>query len=155
MATTAYYPRTTFDRLRQSILFELLGFILAIPITLWIGGHSAFESGILTIMMSVTATVWNYLYNLIFDQLMIRLCKRVQKNARDRLIHAIGFEGTLLLATLPMIALWLDVSLMKALTLDLSLMVFYLIYTYVFTLCYDKLFPLQPMTNTQAKKSPV
>ena len=42
---------------------------------------------------------------------------------------------------LPVVAWWLDISLLAALAMDLSFAAFYLVYTFVFTYGYDRLYP--------------
>ena len=42
----------------------------------------------------------------------------------------------------PIIALWLDVSFMEALVMDLGLLAFFLIYTFVFSWVFDAIFGL-------------
>ena len=54
--------RTTFDRIRHAIGFEIIGLILMVGILSQFGfelGHV----GIMGIFFSIVATVWNYLYN--------------------------------------------------------------------------------------------
>jgi uncharacterized membrane protein len=63
----------------------------------------------------------------------------------QRLVHAIGFEGILTLTSLPLVMWWLDFGVLQALAMDAVMMAFIVVYTYVFTLGYDKLFPvIQP-----------
>ena len=59
-----------------------------------------------------------------------------------RVAHAIGFEGGLIVWLVPTIAWWLEVSLWQALVMDLSLMVFFLVYTFVFNWLFDLAFGL-------------
>ena len=51
---------------------------------------------------------------------------------------------------LPIIAWWMGIGLLEALIVDVAFVVFYLIYAFVFTWCYDTIFP-----DTDAKKSNV
>lgn len=54
-----------------------------------------------------------------------------------RILHAIGFEGGLLIATVPMIAYMLQMSVIDALILDIGLTLCILVYTFIFQWCYD------------------
>ena len=47
------------------------------------------------------------------------------------------FEGGLVAVSVPLIAWWLQVSLMQALILDLGVLLFFLPYTYVYHWGYD------------------
>ena len=42
----------------------------------------------------------------------------------------------------PFFAWWLNISLWQALVMDVGLLVFFLVYTFVFTWCFDRLFGL-------------
>lgn len=54
-------------------------------------------------------------------------------------LHAVGFEGGLVVIVVPLAAWWLGISLWQAFLLDISLLLFFLPYTYVYNLVYDKL----------------
>ena len=61
---------------------------------------------------------------------------------RRRIAHAIGFEGGLIAFLVPVFAWWLGVSLWDALVMDLGLVVFFLVYTFVFNWAFDRVFGL-------------
>ena len=52
-------------------------------------------------------------------------------------LHALLFEGGLVLVCVPLIAAWLNVSLMQAFILDIGVLLFFLPYTYVYHWGYD------------------
>ena len=56
-----------------------------------------------------------------------------------RAVHAIAFEAGLVAIVVPLVAWWLDMSLLDALILDIGLLLFFLPYTFLFNLGYDKL----------------
>jgi len=93
------------------------------------------------------ATGWNYLYNLMFDHALIRLLGHVQKSLAVRVLHAVLFEGGLLLILLPFIAWYLGVGLIEAFLMDVSFTVFYLVYAFVFNWLYDLVFPVPAVTR--------
>lgn len=130
------------DRLRHAIAFELIGLLLCVPLASAVMGHSLIHTGVLTLALSLLATGWNVLYNQLTDHLMLRCLGRLEKRWGERICHAIGFEGGLLLLTLPLVAWWLDIKLWQALLLDLGLALFYVIYAFAFNLAYDRLFPI-------------
>ena len=58
------------------------------------------------------------------------------------MFHAFGFEGGLLLVSLPIVMLWTGMGWIDALLADLGLALAYVLYAYVFNLGYDRLFPI-------------
>jgi uncharacterized membrane protein len=134
--------RNRADRIRQTIGFEVIGFLLFVPLAHWAFGFSVQDLGVLAVTMSVIAAVWNYVYNLGFDHLLARWKKRVKKNTLERIVHAFGFEGGLLFVSLPLVAWWLNIGLWEAFIMDLGFATFYLVYAFVYNWVYDKVFPL-------------
>ncbi len=134
--------RSTVDRIRHAISFELIGLALVTPLGALAFDMPVEDIGIVGVGSATLATGWNYLYNIGFDHLMRRLTSSTQKSAAVRIAHAILFELGLLIVLLPLIAWYLDVSLIHALTMDISFAVFYVIYAFVFNWAYDRLFPL-------------
>lgn len=133
--------RTTFDRIRHAIFFELIGLVIIVGILSQFGfemGHV----GMMGVLFSVVATGWNYVYNIGFDRYMLNKTGSVNKSSLIRILHALGFEGGLLFLTIPLMALILSISLWDAFVLDIGLVIFYLFYAYVYNLSYDKLFPV-------------
>lgn len=133
--------RTTSDRIRQAISFELIGLLIVTPLMAGLFDHSLEEVGVLALLGATAATGWNYLYNLGFDHLLLWRRVDVRKTLPIRVVHAIFFEATLLVILLPLFAWWLDISLVAALLMDLSFAAFYAGYAFVFTWVYDRLFP--------------
>lgn len=88
------------------------------------------------------ATVWNYIYNIGVDKLLLKYQGHTHKTLWQRVLHTFGFEGGLLIVALPVMSWWLSVSLLEALVLDLGFVVFYLIYAFVYNWGYDKVFPI-------------
>lgn len=134
--------RSVADRIRHAVCFEIIGVILVGPLAGWLFNTSMFRVGALALALSLVAMVWNYVYNLWFDHALWRLRGRVGKTLTERIVHALVFEFGMLLLTLPLVMWWLGYDLLRALTMSLSLMVFYLVYTYIYNLAYDWLFPV-------------
>jgi uncharacterized membrane protein len=138
--------RSRLDRIRHAILFELIGLVLIVGVLSQFGfemGHV----GIMGVVFSVVATGWNYVYNILFDNYMIKRTGSTVKTTMNRVMHSLGFEGGLLVLTIPAIAWFLNVSLVEAFILDIGLVVFYLFYAYIYNLAYDKAFPIQNKTQ--------
>lgn len=134
--------RTGSDRLRHAIGFELIGLMLCPLIASWVMGMQLLELGKLAIMLSVIATAWNYVYNLLVDKLMQKLLGRTQKSLPERVLHTLMFEAGLLLFVLPLIAWLLQISLKQAFVLDMGFVIFYLVYAFFYNWAYDRMFPI-------------
>ncbi len=103
--------------------------------------HGVTHASVAAVVSSAIAVGWNLLYNTLFEAWERRQTRRGRSLAR-RVAHAIGFEGGLVLMLVPYFAWWLDLSLWEAFVLDLGLIAFFLVYTFVFNLAFDRLFGL-------------
>ena len=119
-----------------------MGLILAVPLAAWGFGTDLVETGVLGIFFSILAMIWNMVYNHYFD---IMLLKNGRNPARRgfwlRAVHALLFEAGFIIVSVPAIAWWLSLSLVKALAMDLGFTLFYIGYTYVYNWAYDRIFP--------------
>ncbi|MFS2152176.1 PACE efflux transporter [Rhizobium sp. Rhizsp42] len=134
--------RSVSDRIRHAISFELIGLAIITPLGAFAFGMPIADIGVVGVASATVATAWNYLYNLGFDHVMQRLTGGTKKSLAVRVLHAVLFEGGLLVALLPLIAWYLGVSLLQAFMMDVSFALFYLVYAFVFNLAYDRIFPL-------------
>ncbi|PAU97063.1 PACE efflux transporter [Paracoccus salipaludis] len=134
--------RTTLDRIRHAIVFELVGLVLMIGGGPILTGFDAHSLGVIGVVSSLVATAWNYVYNLGFDRAMLRLRGSVLKTHPLRALHALLFEGGLLVLLLPFVAWMLGVSLWQAFLFDLAIAVFYIVYGYAYNWVYDRVFPM-------------
>lgn len=134
--------RTTSDRIRHAISFEVIGLILITPLGALAFDKPVEDIGVVALVSATIATGWNYLYNLIFDHALLRLRGSVLKTVPIRVIHAILFEAGLLLILLPFIAWYLGVGLLEAFLMDVSFAAFYLVYAFGFNWVYDLIFPV-------------
>ncbi|MFL1404161.1 PACE efflux transporter [Marinobacter sp. M1N3S26] len=133
--------RTTRDRIRQAVSFEVIGLLLSVPLAAAAFGFDTGKTGVLGVIGATMATVWNYLFNLMFDHGLKRWTGSTHKSLGMRFLHAISFELGLMLAFLPIIAWWMDIGLLEALIVDVAFVLFYLVYAFVFTWAYDTIFP--------------
>lgn len=92
-------------------------------------------TGSLGVVMAVTSVLWNMLFNHFFEKIEAR--RQLKRTVKVRILHAIGFEGGLMLATIPMVAYAMQMSLPEAFLLDLSLTLCILVYTFIFQWGYD------------------
>lgn len=115
--------------------------LTVVSATLLILGHSLTHASVASVVISILAVSWNILWNTLFERWEASQPDPTRTVLR-RIAHAIGFEIGLVLAIVPPLAWWLQISLWDALVMDLGLVVFFLIYTYVFTLVFDTVFGL-------------
>jgi uncharacterized membrane protein len=123
------------ERVFQAIGFELLAVLLCTPLLAWLMDKPVVDMGIATIAIGLIALAWNVLFNGLFDRLLKRL--ELVPSAATRVLHALLFEGGLVAVSVPLIAWWLNVSLLQALILDIGVLLFFLPYTYVYHWAYD------------------
>lgn len=136
--------RTPSDRIRHAVSFELIGLLLVTPLGALAFGMPMHEIGVVGIVGATIATLWNYVFNLIFDHALLRITGALRKSLALRVFHAVLFEIGLLAVLLPFIAWYLGISLVQAFVMDLSFALFYLVYAFAFNWAYDAVFPVPP-----------
>ena len=136
--------RSLGDRVRQVALFELGGLALITPPFAWASGVPLTDSLGMLAVIALIAALWNGAYNTSFDWIEGRLTGRHadRRPWRLRAVHALGFEGGLLLLTLPVVMAWTGMGWLAALVADAALALAYVVYAFVFNLAYDRLFPI-------------
>ena len=123
------------ERIGQAIGFEVLAVLICTPLLAWLMDKPVVDMGVATIAIGLIALAWNVLFNGLFDRLLKRL--EWAPSAFTRVVHALLFEGGLVAVSVPLIAWWLNVSLLQALILDIGVLLFFLPYTYVYHWAYD------------------
>ena len=122
-------------------VFEIIAIISSTLVLMLLSNSSAAESLPVAVMVSLAAVIWNFIYNTAFENWERR--KQVtQRTLLVRSAHAIGFEGGLVLICLPLYMIWYDVGFIKAFMMEAGLLLFFLVYTFFFTLGFDKIFTL-------------
>ena len=134
--------RTTKDRIRHTLGFEIIGLLIFAPLSSLVFGYDLQLMGVIAIVASIIATVWNFIYNLLFDHAMLKLRGDVNKTVAIRVFHALLFEGGLLLLFMPMIAWYLGITLWEAFVMDIAMATFYVVYAFVYNWVYDKVYPI-------------
>lgn len=144
--------RSTADRIRHALLFEIIGVILLVPLGNWVLDVSVHDMGVIGVGSAIIATIWNYVYNIVFDRGMLRVTGSTRKSFRVRVLHALLFEAGLLVILLPLMAWYLGIGLVEALVLDAVIVVFYVVYAFLYNLVYDRVFPVphQPEVCVEA-----
>lgn len=142
--------RSPLDRLRHALSFEIIALLIVVPLGALIFGFPVHDVGVVGVVSATIATLWNMAYNWLFDLVLKRRCGTTRKTPRQRIVHAVLFEGGLLLVLLPFIAWYLGISLWAALVMDISFAGFYLVYALVFNWLYDWVFPLPEWSQQPA-----
>lgn len=129
----------------HAALYELIAIVVVTVAMQLISNNSAAQAGGLALSTSVVALGWNMLFNTLFERWERQQAQR-ERTVRRRMAHAIGFEGGLVLMTVPLIAWWMNMGWWQALLTDLGLVAFFLLYTFCFNWVFDLVFgePLQP-----------
>jgi uncharacterized membrane protein len=142
--------RTTPDRIRHAVSFEVIGLLLVTPLAAFAFHMPMHAIGVVALVGSLLATAWNYLYNILFDHVSLRLRGTVTKTVPIRVLHAVLFEFGLLLVLLPFIAWYLGISIWQALVMDIGFALFYMGYAFAFNWAYDRVFPIPNPTGQRA-----
>ncbi|MFM2065601.1 MAG: hypothetical protein RLZZ584_510 [Pseudomonadota bacterium] len=143
--TLALSPVTR--RLLQAVLYEGIAVAVVAPTLALVFRHEAGSALLLTVSMSAIALAWNYLFNAAFERWEARR-GQVGRSWPVRALHALGFEGGLLVMLVPYMAWWLHVGLLEAFVADLGIFVFFLGYTAGFTWAFDRVFGLPAALRT-------
>ncbi|WP_288062635.1 PACE efflux transporter [Rodentibacter caecimuris] len=123
------------ERFLHSALFEIGAVAVTTIAVLLVSpekGSTALGVGIL---ISLVAMVWNLIFNSIFDKIFT--APRETRGLGIRIFHTVMFEGGLLVATIPMIAYFLQLTLWQALIADIGLTILIMVYALIFNWIYD------------------
>ena len=131
-------------------LYEGIAIVAASAGLALMSGQGVGHSGVVAVLASVIAILWNLAFNALFERWEARQAVR-GRSLRRRAAHAIGFEGGLVAFLVPVFAWWLGVSLWESLVMDLGLVVFFLVYTFVFNWSFDRLFGLPTSAAPRAQ----
>ena len=133
-------------RIVQALLYETLAVAFVAPVLIWGFGRSPLSTIGLTLTMSMIALAWNYGFNALFERWEARQALK-GRSWRRRAAHGLLFEGGLAFILVPVLALWLRISLWEALVADIGILLFFLVYTVVFTWVFDHIFGLPQAAN--------
>lgn len=102
--------------------YELIGMSISTLGLALLAGSTPTTTGPLAVVITTVAVTWNFIYNCLFEFWERRQAVRGRSIAR-RVAHAIGFQLTLVVYLIPLIAWWMGISLLEAFWLDLALIV--------------------------------
>lgn len=131
----------TTRRVVQAVLYEAFAIAFVGPAMSLMFEQPVGSSLALAVIMSTIALAWNYVFNGIFEAWEARQVVK-GRSFKRRLAHGIGFEGGLVFLLVPVMAYWLETTLLKALLADLGILAFFFVYAIVFTWAFDKVFGL-------------
>ncbi|MEC6814005.1 PACE efflux transporter [Photobacterium toruni] len=136
-------------KLVYAVSFEILAIILSTFLLAMLNHGESSNSLPVAFMMSTIALLWNYAFNSCFELIETKLHIK-KRTLYVRLAHSILFELGLFLFTIPLYMWWYDVSLIKAISMEMAILVFFLIYTFIFTLLFDLVFQTNNAMTTAA-----
>ncbi|MEO8856633.1 MAG: PACE efflux transporter [Burkholderiaceae bacterium] len=142
----AVKPRTR--RVLQALLYEVFAIAFVGPVLSFAFDKPQTSTLALAFVLSSIALAWNYVFNTIFERWEAGQALRTRSFAR-RLAHGTGFEGGLVFILVPVMSLWLDISLLDAFLANLGLLAFFFVYAIVFTWVFDRVFGLPDSVTKQ------
>ncbi|EPX4192127.1 PACE efflux transporter [Acinetobacter baumannii] len=126
--------------------YEIIGMVISSVGLALLAGDSVEHTGPLSVMITTIAVTWNFIYNILYEKWEARQESK-SRTVKRRIAHAIGFQITLVMFLIPLIAWWMNISLVAAFIIIIP------IYTFIFNWTFDKLFGLpasaQPSTAQQ------
>ena len=141
--------RTLSDRIRHTMMFEIMAILLTTFLGGWITGLEMAEIGMLGVFFSLIAMTWNLIFNYLFDLWNNKYRDAQAKTVILRVIHASIFEGVLFVLGIFLTMWWLEVGLWYAIILDAGLSLFFLVYAFLFNWGYDIVFPIPHSTQEE------
>ena len=132
------------DRIRYTVIFEMILLIMLVPAGMAFYDKDFFDIGLLGVILVLKAMIINVIYNWIFDRIEARTGRVASDRPHKlRVVHAVGFEITLMITSIPIYTWWLQITILEAILIDVVVTTFIIGYTYIYTLVYDAVFPIE------------
>lgn len=125
------------ERVFHAVIFEVTANVIIALSLAWLMNVSVLQSGSLSVISALTATVWNFIFNKLFDSLQKK--HQFQRTFLVRAIHAVGFETGLIISLIPVAMVMLNLTVTEAFFVEIGLLLFFLPYTMLFNWLYDYL----------------
>ena len=125
------------ERIFHAVIFEVTANVIIALSLAWLMNVSLLQSGSLSVISALTATVWNFVFNKLFDALQKK--HQFQRTFLVRAIHAVGFETGLIISLIPVAMFMLNLTIAEAFFVEIGLVLFFLPYTMLFNWLYDYL----------------
>ncbi|WP_185961212.1 PACE efflux transporter [Telmatospirillum sp. J64-1] len=123
-------------RIVYVLTFEVFAIALSTVLLMSMAGGDAKGSLPVAAAVSLIAVAWNYTYNLLFET-WERWRGVTERTVWVRAGHAFGFEAGLFLLIIPLYMLWYGVGLWEAAKMEVAILLFFLVYTFLFTWIFD------------------
>ena len=133
-------------RIVQAVLYEVIAVAAVGPALALLFDEPMASTIGLAVLMSTVALVWNYVFNGWFERWESSRETKGRSFTR-RMMHGLGFEGGLVVMLVPVMAYWLDTSLLNAFVADIGVLAFFFVYAVVFTWAFDRIFGLPESTS--------
>ncbi|QDE31408.1 PACE efflux transporter [Shewanella polaris] len=137
------------ERAFHAVSFEVIALAFIVPASALLIEQNPLDMLFVSIALSLFAMLWNYIYNFWFDKLVGP--NRITRKLFTRIVHALCFEGGMLIVTIPIVSWYLALSLLDTLILEAGVLTFILIYTAVFNWLYDIYQPYQKCVSKLTK----
>ncbi len=124
-------------RITYVLVFELFAIVLATLLLDMISEGKSHSNLPVAATASLVAVVWNFIYNTAFEA-WERRTNRSDRTMSLRIFHAFGFEAGLILFLIPLFMWWYSVGPLTAFIMEAALLIFFLVYTFLFTLLFDR-----------------
>jgi uncharacterized membrane protein len=131
------------------VLYEVGAIVFVGPVLSIAFERPASSTLLLAVVLSTIALCWNYSFNALFERWESKQAVKGRSFAR-RLAHGTGFEGGLTVILVPVMALWLETTLLAAFLANLGLLAFFFVYAIGYTWAFDKVFGL-PQSALEAR----
>lgn len=128
-------------RITYVIIFELIAIVLSSMILSGMSDRQVTDSLPVAVGVSLIAVVWNYAYNTLFES-WERKNGITSRSVTLRVAHTVLFEAGFIVLAVPLFMWWYQVSFVTAFMMELGILVFFLVYTFVFTWLFDKIVPI-------------
>lgn len=125
------------ERVYHAVIFEVTANVVIALSLARLMNVSVLQSGSLSVISALTATVWNFIFNKLFDSLQKK--HQFQRTFLVRAIHAVGFETGLIISLIPVAMVMLNLTVAEAFFVEIGLVLFFLPYTMLFNWLYDYL----------------
>ena len=132
---------STRRKILYAVSFETLGTLVATLGLMVMSDAKPLQSLALSVIGATIALCWSYLFNTGFEAWEARQPVK-GRSALRRAVHALLFEGGLVLISVPIMAWGLGVGLVEAAAYEAGLIVLFIAYTYAFTWGFDRVFGL-------------
>ena len=132
-------PRTR--RAVQAVLYEAIAITFVTPVIAWVFSHPALSAIALSATMSTVALAWNYLFNAAYERWEAKQTIKGRTFTR-RVAYGVAYEGGLTLFLIPIMAVWLSITVVEAFIANIGILAFFFVYTIAFTWAFDRVFGL-------------